>query len=84
MSGFTESDLKERIVRVMSQHCGRPLGKEMKALLSAAALVAVGLPLSFGIVRPLQARAQPAGKSDHSVVGTWQGHCTRDATCALW
>lgn len=68
MSGVTGSDLKKRIVRVMSQHRGRPLGGGMKVLLVTAALVAVGLPVSFGIVRP-----QPAAKPNHSIVGTWQG-----------
>jgi bla regulator protein blaR1 len=68
MSGVAGSDLKKRLVRVMSQHRGRPLGSGMKVLLATAALAAVGLPLSFGIVRP-----QPAAKPNHSIVGTWQG-----------
>lgn len=68
------------MVRVMSQHRGRPLGKGTKALLSAVALVAVGLPLSSGIVRPVQAQAQQAVKPDQIIVGTWQGtmHAGRD------
>ncbi|MGA8184643.1 MAG: M56 family metallopeptidase, partial [Terriglobia bacterium] len=71
MSGVTGSDLKKRIVRVMSQHRGRPLGAAMKALLATAALVAVVLPLSFGMVRPVH--AQSAAKPNHSIVDTWQG-----------
>lgn len=67
MSGVTGSNLKKRIMRVMSKHLGRPLGSSMKALLASAALLAVGLPVSFGIVRP------QAAKPDHSIVGTWQG-----------
>lgn len=73
MSGITGSDLKKRIVRVMSQHRGRPLGAGMKALLAVAALIAVGLPLSFGIARPVHAQAQAAEKPDHNIAGTWQG-----------
>ncbi|MGH9446970.1 MAG: TIGR03435 family protein, partial [Terriglobia bacterium] len=71
--GATGSDLKKRIVRVMSQHRGRPLGMGMKVRLATAALVAAGLLLSFGIVRPVHAQAQPAAKANHSIVGTWQG-----------
>jgi uncharacterized protein (TIGR03435 family) len=43
----------------------------MKALLATAALVAVVLPLSFGMVRPVH--AQSAAKPNHSIVDTWQG-----------
>ena len=68
MSGVTGSDLKKRIARVMSQHRSRPLGAGMKILLGTAALAVVGLPVSFGIVRP-----RPAAKANHSIVGTWQG-----------
>lgn len=68
MSGVTGSNLKKRIVRVMSRHRGRPLGAGKKVLLATAALAAVGLPLSFGIVRP-----QPPAKTNHGIVGTWQG-----------
>jgi len=73
MSGVTGSNLKKRIVRVMSQHRGLPLGAGMKILLATAALAAVGFPLSFGIVRPVHAQAQPVAKPNHSIVGTWQG-----------
>lgn len=73
MSGITGSDLKKRIVRIMSQHRGHPLGRGMKALLATAALVAVGLPLSFGLVGPVHAQAKPAAKANHGIVGTWQG-----------
>lgn len=40
----------------------------MKILLGTAALAVVGLPVSFGIVRP-----RPAAKPNNSIVGTWQG-----------
>ena len=69
MSGVAGSDLKKRIVRIMSQHRGRPLGAGMKVLLATAALAAVGLPLSFGIVR-----AQPAAKPNRQHCGHVAGN----------
>jgi uncharacterized protein (TIGR03435 family) len=71
VSGVTGSDLKKRIVRIMSQHRGRPLSAGLRLLLAAAAVIAVGLPLSFGIVRPVHAQTKPV--SNRSIEGTWQG-----------
>jgi uncharacterized protein (TIGR03435 family) len=57
-AGVTGSDLKKRIVRIMTRHVTRNLDLSRKFLLSAAALAAVALPLALGLVRVSQVRAQ--------------------------
>ena len=81
MSGVTGSDLKRRIVRIMTEQTGRKLDLSRKVLLSVAAVIAVALPVSFGLVHATQVRAQSAPVSQASnIAATWQGtlHTNRD------
>ncbi|MGH9401800.1 MAG: TIGR03435 family protein, partial [Terriglobia bacterium] len=59
VSGVTGSDLKKRIVRIMTQRGARKLGVRTKLLLVVAGFLAVALPVGFGLAhgRPGQANA---------------------------
>ena len=74
LSGVTGASLKERIVRIMSQQTGRKLDLSRKLVLSLAAVTAVALPVTFGLIHATQVRAQsaPANSADN-VAATWQG-----------
>ncbi len=81
MSGVTGSDLKRRIVRIMTEQTGRKLDLSRKLLLSLAAMIAVALPVGFGLVHATQVRAQSApANSAANIAATWQGtlHTDRD------
>jgi uncharacterized protein (TIGR03435 family) len=81
MSGVTGSDLKRRIVRIMTEQTGRKLDLSRKLLLSVAAAIAVALPVSFGLVYATQVHAQSAPASAaRNIAATWQGtlHTGRD------
>ena len=58
VSGVTGADLKKRIVHIMSEHVARKLDFSRKLLLSAAGLVAVALPVLFGLINATPSRAQ--------------------------
>ncbi len=53
-AGVTGSDLKNRIVRIMAERRGLQLGLQKKLLLGAAAIVAVAVPIVFGLARGQQ------------------------------
>ena len=78
MSGVTGSDLKRRIVRIMTKQIARKLDFSRKLLLSLAAIAAITLPMFFGLIHITQVRAQ--SPTDHSLTGTWQGtlHAGKD------
>jgi uncharacterized protein (TIGR03435 family) len=81
MSGVTGSDLKRRIVRIMSEQAARQLGFGRKVLLCVAGLATVTVPIVFGWVHITQVRAQSAAENAASgIAGTWQGtlHPGRD------
>jgi bla regulator protein BlaR1 len=60
VSGITGADLKKRIVHIMTQRVGSKLDFRKKLLLGVAGLVAVALPLVFGLLSatPGQAESQ--------------------------
>ena len=72
VSGVTGSDLKKRIVRIMAEQAARKLDMSRKLLLCFAAVLAVVLPVSLGLVHAAGGQA-PAASSSHDIVGTWQG-----------
>jgi uncharacterized protein (TIGR03435 family) len=57
MSGISGSDLKKRIVRIMSQHMSTRLSLSRKILLGGAGLAAVAGPFALGL---LHAQARPS------------------------
>ena len=58
MSGISGSDLKKRIVRIMTQRLARKLSFGRKVLLAAAGMAAVAGPIVFGLMNAPQSRAQ--------------------------
>ena len=56
VSGVTGSNLKTRIVRIMSRRLGTRLSLARKMLLAAVAFVVLVLPLSFGVLHAMQAQ----------------------------
>jgi uncharacterized protein (TIGR03435 family) len=74
MAGVTGSDLKRRMVRIMSKRVTRQLDFSRKLLLSLAGIAAVALPIVFGLVQISQVRAQSAPANPaRDIADTWQG-----------
>jgi uncharacterized protein (TIGR03435 family) len=78
VSGVTGSDLKQRIVRIMTKQVARKLDLSRKLLLGMAAATAVAAPVVFGLVHITQVRAQTGTQSApesqaQGLAGTWQG-----------
>ena len=58
VSGVTGSDLKKRIVRIMTEQVARKLDFRRKLLLASAGVLAVAMPVMFGLVTTAQSRGQ--------------------------
>jgi uncharacterized protein (TIGR03435 family) len=81
MSGVTGSDLKRRIVRIMTEQVARKLDLSRKLLLSIAGIAAIAMPVFFGLVHITRVRAQTGGTiSARDIADTWQGtlHAGKD------
>src|SRR5579872_1572706 len=65
MSGVTGSDLKKRIVRIMTQRVAHRLDFGKKLLLAVAGMVALAAPIVFGLLNapPGRAQSQPASSA---------------------
>ena len=65
MSGIAGSDLKKRITRIMTQQLAKKLSLGRRALLAAAAMLAVAGPIVFGLMNapPGRAQSQPAAST---------------------
>jgi bla regulator protein blaR1 len=57
ISGVTGADLKKRMVRIMSEGVARKLDFSKKLLLSAAGVLAVAVPFTFGALHATPSRA---------------------------
>jgi len=74
VAGVAGSDLKRRIVRIMTERVARNLDAGRKLLLVLAATVAISIPVVFGLVHIQQANARTsAGIQLRDIAGTWQG-----------
>jgi uncharacterized protein (TIGR03435 family) len=62
VSGVTGSDLKKRIVRIMTEQVVRKLGFSRKLLIGVAGLIAMAMPVSFGLVHAAQSHVQSQAK----------------------
>ena len=60
VSGVTGSELKQRIARILSGQSVRKLDGRRKALLALACVLAVGLPVTAGLVRGAQGQTPGA------------------------
>jgi bla regulator protein blaR1 len=58
VSGVTGADLKKRIVYIMNERFTRKLDLTRKLLLTTAGIMAITVPVIFGLLRPAQSRAQ--------------------------
>jgi bla regulator protein BlaR1 len=63
VSGVTGSDLKKRMVNIMTERIARKLDFGRKLLLSTAGVLALALPLVFGVVNAPPVRAQEPAES---------------------
>ncbi|HXA84095.1 MAG TPA: M56 family metallopeptidase [Candidatus Dormibacteraeota bacterium] len=57
VAGVTGSDLKKRIVNIMNKTVVRKLNLAKKLLLGTAGMMAIALPIVFGLARPAQGSA---------------------------
>jgi uncharacterized protein (TIGR03435 family) len=71
VAGVAGSDLKRRIVRIMTEKVSHNLDLGRKLLLVLAATVAISVPIVFGLVHIKQADALTPARG---IAGTWQ--CT--------
>lgn len=69
VAGVTGSDLKKRMVHIMSEHIGRKLDFSRKLLITTAAVLAIAIPLVFGVLNATPSRAQ---SSDAATTPTFQ------------
>ena len=58
VSGVTGADLKKRMVHIMTEHVVRKLDFSRKLILSTAGVLALALPLAFGLANATPGRAQ--------------------------
>jgi uncharacterized protein (TIGR03435 family) len=81
MSGVTGSELKQRIVRIMTKQVVLKLDLSRKLLLSAVGIAAISVPMTFGVLHITEVRAQSAPANPaRNIAATWQGilHADRD------
>jgi uncharacterized protein (TIGR03435 family) len=71
VSGVTGADLKRRIARIMSKRVTRRLDLSRKLLLSAAGLLAVAVPIVFGLLHATQARAGSPAQNAATIASTF-------------
>jgi len=87
VAGVTGSDLKKRIVRIMTEQVSHQLDLGRKLLLGLAATIAVAVPVVFGLVNmhPAFAQAKVAKADPSDLSGTWQGtlHMGKDQRLAV-
>jgi uncharacterized protein (TIGR03435 family) len=80
-SGVSGSDLKQRIVRIMTKQIARKLDFSRKVLLSIAGIAVLVLPVVLGLSHVAQVRAQATAESPtKDIAGAWQGtlHAGKD------
>ena len=58
VAGVSGSDLKQRVLRIMTHQSGRSLSTLRKIALGAAAVFAIAIPLGFGMLHAMQAPTQ--------------------------
>lgn len=74
VAGVTGSELKQRIARILSGQAVRKLDARRKALVAAACVLAVGLPVTAGVVRAAQGQMRAGAPAEEGgIVGIWQG-----------
>lgn len=77
VSGVTGSDLKQRMVHIMSNQVAHRLDFARKILLTAAAFVTIAAPISFGILHATPTLAQSA---DQATPATFESFSIKPST----
>ncbi|MGA2743419.1 MAG: M56 family metallopeptidase [Candidatus Sulfotelmatobacter sp.] len=77
VSGVTGSDLKKRMVNIMTERITRKLDFSKKLLLSTSAALALALPIVFGLVDAPQIRAQAQMDNVIAVAPTYKSASIR-------
>ncbi|MGC1450732.1 MAG: TIGR03435 family protein [Candidatus Sulfotelmatobacter sp.] len=72
VSGVTGSDLKKRMVYIMTEHIARKLDFSRKLLLGAAGLLALAAPVVFGLVNATPGRAQSQSENAGVVASAYK------------
>jgi bla regulator protein blaR1 len=67
VSGVTGSDLKKRMVYIMTKNPARKLDFSRKLLLSVAAFAAVAVPIVFGLLNATPSRAQSQNENTAAI-----------------
>lgn len=72
VSGVTGSDLKKRMVHIMSTQVIRKLDFARKLLLTAAAFAALAVPITFGLLHATPSRAQSSDQTSTASAHTFE------------
>ncbi len=73
-SGVSGSNLKQRIVRIMTKQIARELDFSRKLLLSMAGIAVLAIPIILGLAHTAQVHAQStSGSPGKDIADTWQG-----------
>jgi hypothetical protein len=72
VSGVTGADLKKRIVHIMSERVACKLDFVRKLLLSAAGMMVIALPITFGLINATPSRAQSRAGSTAAVMPAYE------------
>jgi bla regulator protein BlaR1 len=67
VSGVTGADLKKRMVYIMTKSVSCKLDFSRKLLLSAAGLIAIAVPIGFGLLDATQGRAEQQAQSTYAL-----------------
>jgi bla regulator protein blaR1 len=63
VAAVTGSDLKKRMVHIMSEHIAQKLDFSRKLLITTAAVLAIAIPIAFGVFDATPSRAQTSDDS---------------------
>ena len=66
VAGVTGADLKKRMVHIMNDHILHKLDFARKLLLTAAAFLAIAVPLTFGLLHATPSRAQEQASTSNA------------------
>jgi bla regulator protein BlaR1 len=72
VSGVTGSDLKQRMVNIMNERIARKLDFGKKLLLSTAGVIALALPIVFGLVNAPKLRAKAQAENMAAVTPAYK------------
>lgn len=83
VAGVTGSDLKKRMVHIMSDHIGRKLDFTRKLLIATAAVLAIAIPVIFGVFEATPSQAQSADAATSPSVQSFSITPSQSATPEL-